>query len=53
MTLVVQTPERLSHEAKELLKQFDAVTGDSLNAAKNIQADKSETKDTKKKKFWK
>lgn len=53
VTLVVQTPERLSHEAKELLKQFDAVTGDSLNAAKNIQADKSETKDTKKKKFWK
>ncbi len=53
VTLVVQTPERLSHEAKELLKQFDAVTGDSLNAAKNIQTDKSETKDTKKKKFWK
>jgi len=49
----VQTPERLSHEAKELLKQFDAVTGDSLNAAKNVQADKGETKDTKKKKFWK
>ena len=53
VTLVVQTPERLSHEAKELLKQFDAVTGDSLNAAKNIQTEKSETKDTKKKKFWK
>ena len=53
VTLVVQTPERLSHEAKELLKQFDAVTGDSLNAAKNVQADKGETKDTKKKKFWK
>ena len=53
VTLVVQTPERLSHEAKELLKQFDAVTGDSLTAAKNVQADKGETKDTKKKKFWK
>lgn len=53
VTLVVQTPDRLSHEAKELLKQFDAVTGDSLNAAQNVQADKGETKDSKKKKFWK
>lgn len=53
VTLVVQTPERLSHEAKELLKQFDALTGDSLNAAKNVQTEKGETKDTKKKKFWK
>ena len=52
VTLVVQTPERLSHEAKELLKQFDAVTGDSLNAAKNVQADKGETKDTKTKQIW-
>ena len=53
VTLVVQTPEKLSHEAKELLKQFDALTGDSLNAAKNVQTEKSDTKDTKKKKFWK
>lgn len=53
VTLVVQTPDKLSHEAKELLKQFDAVTGDSLNAAQNIQTDKSEAKDSKKKKFWK
>lgn len=53
VTLVVQTPEKLSHEAKELLKQFDALTGDSLNAAQNIQVDKTETKDNKKKKFWK
>ncbi|MDO4304414.1 MAG: molecular chaperone DnaJ [Bacillota bacterium] len=53
VTLVVQTPDRLSHEAKELLRQFDAVTGDSLNAAQNIQTDKSEAKDSKKKKFWK
>ncbi|MDO5020844.1 MAG: molecular chaperone DnaJ [Lachnospiraceae bacterium] len=50
VTLVVQTPEKLSGEAKELLKQFDALTGDSLNAAKNIDAEKQETK---KKKFWK
>ena len=36
VTLVVQVPDKLSHEAKELLKQFDAQTGDTLNAAKNI-----------------
>ena len=53
VTLVVQTPEKLSHEAKELLRQFDAATGDSLNAAKNVQVDKNDSKDAKKKKFWK
>lgn len=54
VTLVVQTPEKLSHEAKELLKQFDALTGDSLNAAQKAQTDKTaDSKDTKKKKFWK
>ena len=52
-TLVVQTPEKLSHEAKELLRQFDAATGDSLNAAKNVQVEKNDSKDAKKKKFWK
>lgn len=53
VTLVIQTPDKLSHEAKELLKQFDAITGDSLNAARNVQAEKSEAKEGKKKKFWK
>lgn len=54
VTLVIQTPEKLSHEAKELLKQFDALTGDSLNAAQRAQTDKTaDSKDTKKKKFWK
>lgn len=53
VTLVIQTPDKLSHEAKELLKQFDALCGDSLNAAKKVQADKTDTKDAKKKKFWK
>lgn len=52
VTLVVQTPDKLSGEAKELLKQFDALTGDSLNAAKNIGGERQD-KDTKKKKFWK
>ena len=50
VTLVVETPEKLSGEAKELLKQFDALNGDSLNAAKNIGGEKQETR---KKKFWK
>mgnify|MGYP000519670940 CR=1 FL=1 len=34
VTLVVQTPDKLKPEAKELLKQFDVLTGDSLNAVK-------------------
>lgn len=54
VTLVVETPEKLSGEAKELLKQFDALTGDSLNAAKSVaNAKKENGKDSKKKKFWK
>ena len=54
VTLVVETPEKLSSEAKDLLRKFDALTGDSLNAAKNIKDDKTDSpKDTKKKKFWK
>lgn len=54
VTLTVQTPEKLSHEARELLKQFDAVTGDSLNAAKNAQPDKAgDPKEKKKKKLFK
>lgn len=54
VTLVVQVPDKLSHEAKELLKQFDALTGDSLNAAKNVTSDGgNETgKGKDKKKRW-
>ena len=52
VTLVVQTPEKLSNEAKELLRQFDALTGDSLNAAENAKEEKADSKDGKKKKFW-
>ncbi|MBQ7557771.1 MAG: molecular chaperone DnaJ [Lachnospiraceae bacterium] len=36
VTLVVQTPDKLSKDAKELLRQFDMKTGDSLNAAARI-----------------
>ena len=55
VTLVVQVPDKLSHEAKELLKKFDEETGDTLNAAKNVTSDpgnETSGKD-KKKKFWK
>ena len=56
VTLVVQIPDKLSHEAKELLRKFDAESGDSLNAAKKVDAenDSKDPKDKdKKKKFWK
>ena len=57
VTLIVQTPEKLSSEAKELLKKFDELTGDSLKAAKKYtesngeKSEKSE-KEKKKKKLW-
>ena len=35
VTLVVQVPTGLTQSARELLKQFDEVTGDSLNYVKN------------------
>ena len=56
VTLVIQTPDKLSHEAKELLRKFDEVSGDSLNASKNVtknEEEKSESKEKKKKGFWK
>lgn len=56
VTLVVQVPDKLSHEAKELLKKFDAECGDTLNAAKNVSgSDENGSSDGsgKKKKFWK
>ena len=42
VTLVIQVPNRLSHEAKELLKKFDAATEDSLNAADRFRASRAE-----------
>lgn len=54
VTLVVQVPDKLSHEAKELLKKFDAECGDTLNAAKRVtEEDAPEDDGGKKKKFWK
>ena len=55
VTPVIQTPDKLSHEAKELLRKFDELTGDSLNAASKAGSEKEskeEPKDGKKKKFW-
>jgi len=48
ITLIVETPEKLTQEAKDLLKKFDELTGNSLRAAENIDAERD-----KKKKFWK
>ena len=53
VTLIVETPEKLSHEAKELLRKFDEATTDSLNAVKRATQNSSSSSDDKKKKFWK
>ncbi len=60
VTLVVQVPDKLKPEAKELLRQFDELTGDTLNAAKAATEPeqpagetKENPKEGKKKKFWK
>lgn len=60
VTLVVQVPDRLKPEAKELLRQFDELTGETLNAAKAAsgqdgsgEGKESSPKEGKKKKFWK
>ncbi len=61
VTLVVQVPDKLKPEAKELLKQFDELTGDTLNAAAKMSGRKESEEDTKdnggkngkKKKLWK
>jgi molecular chaperone DnaJ len=52
ITLVVETPEKLSNEAKELLKQFDALTGDSLHAVDRASGDAPKEKPSKKKKLF-
>ena len=47
MTLVIQTPEKLSAEAKEALRRFDELTGNTLNR----EADTADEKKSKKKGF--
>lgn len=58
VTLVVETPTKLSSEAKELLRKFDKETGNSLEAVKEASDKKDkdsgkEGKDKKKKGFFK
>ena len=53
VTLVVQTPTKLSSEAKKLLKDFDAATDDSLNAVQNYEDSKEDGTGKKKKGFRK
>lgn len=60
VTLVVQVPDKLKPEAKELLRQFDEITGNSLNAAKTAVEqeqhggeNRENTAEGKKKKRWK
>ena len=59
VTLIVDVPERLSKEAKDLLRQFDELTGDSLHAAERVEKAASDpdgkdpgTKGGKKKKLF-
>ena len=49
VTLVIQTPEKLSAEAKEALRKFDALTGNTLN--QDIDFEKTDKKKGKKKGF--
>ena len=51
VTLVVQVPDRLSSEAKDLLRQFDRETGNSLDAVKNMESNDSGEEKKKEKKF--
>ncbi len=64
VTLVIQVPDKLKPEAKELLRQFDELTGDTLSAVSRANGepqsgdekdskDSKDNKDGKKKKFWK
>lgn len=53
VTLVVKTPTRLSAEAKELLRKFDAQTENSLDAVKNAGEKKAAGDSKKKKGFFK
>lgn len=55
VTLVVQVPDKLSNEAKELLKQFDKETGNFLEAVKNMENNNNSgsNDEKKKRKFFK
>ena len=52
VTLVVQTPEHLSAEAKELLRKFDEATEDCLHAAERVNSGEAPHKEKKKRGFF-
>ncbi len=55
VTLVVQVPDKLNSEAKDLLRRFDEASGNSLQAAKAVARPSEENKEEgsgRKKKFW-
>lgn len=55
VTLVLQVPDKLSHEAKELLRKYDKEAGNTLEATKNDSKEEGnkEGKEKKKKGFFK
>lgn len=53
VTLVVQVPDKLSSEAREILRKFDNETGNTLESVKNMEANESiDDKKKKKKNFF-
>lgn len=48
VTLVIQTPEKLSAEAKEALRKFDALAGNSLNQGTEVSDEGAKGKGKKK-----
>ena len=44
VTLVIKTPEKLSAEAKELLRKFDELTGNSLKQGEEAEKEKKSKK---------
>ncbi|MDR0948085.1 MAG: molecular chaperone DnaJ [Lachnospiraceae bacterium] len=51
VTLVIQVPDKLTQEAKDLLRQFDAMTGDALKQSQKVASD-NKNDPNEKKKFW-
>ena len=45
VTLVIQTPEHLSAEAKEALRKFDELTGNSLHVAESKKEESGDSKE--------
>ena len=51
--MVVQVPDKLSSEARDLLKQFDQANDNSLTAVQDAEKPEDDGRDGgKKKKFW-